>query len=866
MVYDIKVKIINGERFMKYNPSAFESKWQKRWEENNVFKREADSSKEKYYCLEMLPYPSGNIHMGHVRNYSIGDVVSRFKFMQGFNVIHPMGWDAFGLPAENAAKQNNRHPAEWTYSNIANMKEQLKKLGFSYDWTREVATCAPEYYKWEQKIFIELWKKGLAYKKKSLVNWCPECETVLANEQVEDGHCWRCSSIVETKELEQWFLKITEYADELLEYTYKLKGWPEKVLTMQRNWIGKSIGAEIIFKFAESDKTVTVFTTRPDTLYGATFMLLAPEHPMVKELLKGTEYEQDGLKFIADTAKQDKADRTDNKQKKGFFTGKYVINPVNNTHIPVYIANYVLMDYGTGAVMAVPAHDTRDFEFAKEYNLPIKIVIQPDGEELNPNKMTEAYTGAGKLVNSGELNGLDYDEAKKKIIENLAKNNAGKASVNFRLRDWGISRQRYWGAPIPFVYCEKCGMQPVKEEDLPVELPKNVDFKYQGNPLDNVENFINTTCPVCGGKAKRETDTMDTFMESSWYFLRYCSPKCDTNIFDKKEIDYWMPVDQYIGGVEHAVMHLLYARFFIKVLRDMGYLSFDEPFTNLLTQGMVCKETWKCEKDGWLFPSEVKDGKCSKCGSNAIKGRVEKMSKSKKNIVDPDILNDQYGADTIRLFSVFAAPPENEIEWSENGVEGCYRFINRVFRLIVSNIEILKTYNNTPDFAGETAKTIIRATHAAVKKVTNDIERFQLNTAVSAIMEMVNTLYLAAEKLENDNDKAAFAFSLNTLITILAPFTPHVAEELHELAGKTSFIAESKWPEYDEKYTISDEIVIVVQINGKVRANFTFPRDIDENTVFDTVLKDSKVLSYLKEKELVKKIFIKNKLVSLVVK
>lgn len=852
---------------MKYNPSAFESKWQKRWEENNIFKREADTSKEKYYCLEMLPYPSGNIHMGHVRNYSIGDVVSRFKFMKGFNVIHPMGWDAFGLPAENAAKQNNRHPADWTYSNIANMKEQLKKLGFSYDWTREVATCAPEYYKWEQKIFIELWKKGLAYKKKSLVNWCPECETVLANEQVEDGSCWRCSSTVEQKELEQWFLKITEYADELLEDTYKLKGWPEKVLTMQRNWIGKSVGAEIIFKFSHSDETVTVFTTRPDTLYGATFMLLAPEHPMVKDLIKGTEYEKSGLEFIAEIAKQDKADRTDNKQKKGFFTGKYVINPVNNTTLPVYIANYVLMDYGTGAVMAVPAHDTRDFEFAKEYNLPINIVIQPEGEELDPQKMTEAYTGAGKLVNSGELNGLDYDEAKKKIIENLAKHNAAKPSINFRLRDWGISRQRYWGAPIPFVYCEKCGMQPVAEKDLPVELPKNVDFKGQGNPLDSVEDFVNTTCPVCGGKAKRETDTMDTFMESSWYFLRYCSPKCDSNIFDKKEVDYWMPVDQYIGGIEHAVMHLLYARFFTKVLRDMGYLSFDEPFTNLLTQGMVCKETWKCEHDGWLFPSEVENGKCVKCGRDAIKGRVEKMSKSKKNVVDPGVLNDQYGADTIRLFSVFAAPPENEIEWSENGVEGCYRFINRVFRLIDNNIEILKNYkNDAPAFEGDVAKNIIRATHAAIKKVTNDINRFQLNTAVSAIMEMVNTLYVEAEKLSTDNDKAAFAFSLDTLLTIIAPFTPHVAEELNEMAGNKTFIAEKNWPDYEEKYTISDEIVIVVQVNGKVRANFSFPRDVEETVVFDTVLNDSKVLSYIEGKELVKKIFVKNKLVSLVVK
>lgn len=851
---------------MKYNPSSFESKWQKRWEENNVFQRAYDKTKEKYYCLEMLPYPSGNIHMGHVRNYSIGDVVSRFKFMNGLNVIHPMGWDAFGLPAENAAKQNNRHPADWTYSNIDNMKEQLKKLGFSYDWNREIATCSPEYYKWEQKIFIELWKKGLAYKKQSLVNWCPECETVLANEQVEDGQCWRCSSVVEQKELQQWFLKITEYADELLQDTYKLKGWPEKVLTMQRNWIGKSTGAEIIFKIENNEKTLTVFTTRPDTLYGATFMLIAPEHPMAKELIKNTEYEKNGNDFIFEMTKQDKADRTDNKQKKGFFTGQYAINPVNNTKLPIYIANYVLMDYGTGAVMAVPAHDTRDFEFAKEYNLPINIVIMPENDELDASTMKEAYTGAGKLVNSEKLNGLDYDEAKKKIIENLSKDNAAKPSINFRLRDWGISRQRYWGAPIPFIYCDKCGMQPVKENDLPVELPKNVDFKGQGNPLDNVAEFVNTTCPVCGGSARRETDTMDTFMESSWYFLRYCSPKCDTNIFDKNEVDYWMPVDQYIGGIEHAVMHLLYARFFTKVLRDMGYLSFDEPFKNLLTQGMVCKETWKCEKDGWLFPSEVKDGKCVKCGNDAQKGRVEKMSKSKKNVVDPDVLNEQYGADTIRLFSVFAAPPENEIEWSENGVEGCYRFINRVFRLVDNNIDILKSYEKNPEFIGETAKNIIRATHASIKKVTNDISKFQLNTAVSAIMEMVNTLYIEVEKMENDNDKKALSYSLDVLITLIAPFTPHVAEELNEMATGKGFISEKQWPTYEEKYTISDEITIVAQINGKVRGNFQFPRDVEENVVFEKILSDEKVKSYIEGKELIKKIYVKNKLVSLVIK
>lgn len=851
---------------MKYNPAAFEEKWQKLWEEKNIFKTEVDNNKEKYYCLEMLPYPSGNIHMGHVRNYSIGDVVSRFKFMKGFNVIHPMGWDAFGLPAENAAKQNHRHPAEWTYSNIETMKKQLKKLGFSYDWNREIATCDPEYYKWEQEMFIKMWEKGLAYKKHSHVNWCPECETVLANEQVEDGKCWRCSSTVEMKELEQWFLKITEYANELLEDTYKLPGWPEKVLTMQRNWIGKSVGAEIIFNFTHNSETITVFTTRPDTLYGATFMIIAPEHPMAKSLIEDTEYEKAGLDFINEIAKQDTIERSDSKQKKGFFTGRYVINPVNNTEIPVYFANYVLMDYGTGAVMAVPAHDTRDFEFAKEYNLPINVVIQPDGEVLDPANMKEAYTGPGSLVNSGILNGLDYDTAKKTIIDNLAKDGKAKATTNFRLRDWGISRQRYWGAPIPFIYCNDCGMQPVPSKDLPVELPKNIHFQGHGNPIETDPDFVKTTCPKCGKEARRETDTMDTFMESSWYFLRYCSPKCDTGMFNSDEANYWMPVDQYIGGVEHAVMHLLYARFFTKVLRDMGYVKFDEPFTNLLTQGMVCKETYKCEKDGWLFPTDVENGKCKHCGGEAIKGRVEKMSKSKKNVVDPGTLNDQYGADTIRLFSVFAAPPENEIEWSENGVEGCYRFINRVFRLIDNNIDLIKNIKGEPEFQGDIAKSIIRATHIAIKKVTNDINRFQLNTAVSAIMEMVNTLYLVAEKLENDNDKAAFAYSLNTLLRLIAPFTPHVAEELNEMIGNSNFIANSNWPEHNDAYTISDEITIVCQINGKVRAEFQFPRDVDEATVFETVLANSKVQTHLEGKELVKKIYVKNKLVSLVVK
>lgn len=851
---------------MKYNPAAFEAKWQKRWEESGIFRVTADPEKAKFYCLEMLPYPSGNIHMGHVRNYSIGDAVSRFKFMKGFNVIHPMGWDAFGLPAENAAKQNKRHPDEWTYANIDKMKGQLKKLGFSYDWSREIATCSPEYYKWEQMVFIKLWEKSLAYKKKSLVNWCPDCETVLANEQVEDGRCWRCSSQVKMKELEQWFLKITDYADELLDFTYRLPGWPEKVLVMQRNWIGKSVGAEVVFGVASSDEEITVFTTRPDTLYGATFMLLAPEHPMAKTLIAGTEYEKGGLDFINETAGQDKADRTDDKKKKGYFTGRCAVNPVTGEDMPIYIANYVLMDYGTGAVMAVPAHDERDFDFARVYGLPVRAVIEPEGGMLDGASMTEAYTGPGKLVNSGELNGMPYDEAKKKIIEILAEKGKARATVNFRLRDWGISRQRYWGAPIPFIYCEKCGTVPVPEKDLPVRLPENVNFGVQGNPLDGAEDFINVKCPKCGGLARRETDTMDTFMESSWYFLRYCSPGNDENIFDKKEADYWMPVDQYIGGVEHAVMHLLYARFYVKVLRDMGYLSFDEPFFNLLTQGMVCKETVKCPNDGWLYPEEVKDGKCVKCGSKAIKGRVEKMSKSKKNVVDPDALNDRYGADTIRLFSLFAAPPENEIEWSQNGVEGCHRFLGRVYRLACQNIDYLNIKYPEPAFEGETAKKILRASHAAIKKVTADIERFQLNTAVSAIMEMVNTLYSAGGALETENDKAAFVWSLKALFKLIAPFTPHLAEELWEKAGFAPFVSKAEWPSFNEAYTISDEINIVVQINGRVRSELRFPRDVSQGEAMEAAFADEKVKNHIKGKTVVKKIFVPNKLISIVVK
>ncbi|GAB7140348.1 leucine--tRNA ligase [Deferribacterales bacterium RsTz2092] len=859
---------------MKYNFAEFEEKWQNAWEMSNVFKVEIDKTKPKYYCLEMFPYPSGNIHMGHLRNYAIGDVTARYKTMRGFNVIHPIGWDAFGLPAENAAKQNNRHPAEWTFANIEKMKHQLKQMGLSYDWSREVATCTPEYYKWEQELFIKMWERGLAYKRKSFVNWCPSCETVLANEQVEDGKCWRCSSEVFQKELSQWCFKITNYADELLENTYsKLSGnWPEKVLVMQRNWIGKSTGAEIVFDVsAEQDKTgvdekITVFSTRPDTLYGATFMLLAAEHPLSKKLIAGTKYEPDGLKFIEEITSETKENRTNDKAKKGFFTGRYCINPANGAKLPIYIANYVLIDYGTGAVMAVPAHDERDFDFATKYKLPIIQVI----DSGNAEPLTEAYTGDGKLINSDKLNGLSVNEAKVAISEILENNGSGKKTTTYRLRDWGISRQRYWGAPIPFVYCDNCGIVSVPVEQLPVELPKDIDFRVNGNPLESSASFVNTTCPKCGAPARRETDTMDTFVESSWYFLRYCSPHHTKDMFDKDSVAYWAPIDQYIGGVEHAVMHLLYARFYTMVLRDFGYVSFAEPFTRLLTQGMVCKETEHCDEHGWLYPSEVQDGKCIKCGKPVKRGRVEKMSKSKKNVVDPDELLRDFGADTIRLFSLFAAPPEKEIEWSQSGVEGCYRFINRVYRLVDAHIELLNS-NITPleKPAGGVSVEILRQTHTAIKRVTADIERFQLNTAVAAIMEFVNALYVSQTELASDTDKGAFKFAIVALLKLLAPFTPHIAEELWERTGnnkKVKFISRADWLDYDETVLERDEVTFVVQVNGKLRAQMSLPKTISEQDAVVAALKDDKVQAHIAGKEIVKKIYVPLKLVNIVVK
>jgi len=822
----------------RYLFNTIEQKWQRKWEEENIYRTVEDEQKPKYYVLEMFPYPSGNLHMGHVRNYSIGDVIARFKVMQGYNVIHPMGWDAFGLPAENAAIKRGIHPAKWTWDNIAKMKDQLKSMGISYDWEREVATCHPDYYKWTQWLFLEFYKKGLVYKKKAGVNWCPSCATVLANEQVVDGKCERCDSVVDKKDLEQWFFKITEYADRLLEDLEKLPGWPDKVKTMQQNWIGKSVGAEVTFK-TEAGHDLTVFTTRPDTIYGVTYMVLAPEHPLVEELTKGNGEADKVKEFVRKVRMMSNVDRmAADMEKEGVFTGSYAINPLNNERIPIFVANYVLMEYGTGIVMGVPAHDQRDFEFARKYNLDVRVVVQPEGEDLDGATMTQAYPAEGKMINSGPFNGLDSNEGIEKIIAYMEDKGIGKRQVNYRLRDWLISRQRYWGVPIPFIYCDKCGVVPVKEEDLPILLPTDVEFKPGGeSPLKTSKTFLNTTCPECGGPAKRETDTMDTFVDSSWYFLRYCDPQNSEAPFTKAKVDYWMNVDQYIGGVEHAILHLMYARFFTKVLKDMGMVSCDEPFQNLLTQGMV-----------------LKDG--------------SKMSKSKGNVVSPEEIIGKYGADTARMFILFAAPPERDLEWSDQGVEGCYRFLNRVWRLVEGFYAKVKDLESNNQALSKEDKELRRIIHSTIKKVTEDIEqRFNFNTAISAIMELVNGLYHYKDNVsENEQNLALVKFGLKNLVLLLAPFAPHISEELWANLGGNQSVHLQNWPEYDPASLEMDEITLVVQVNGKLRDKISVPKGISREDLEAKVLAEPKISKHLAGKEVVKVIIVPEKLVNLVVK
>ncbi len=858
----------------KYDPEGIEKKWQKIWEEGGLFQTCEDSQKKKYYVLEMFPYPSGKIHMGHVRNYSIGDVVARYKRMRGFNVIHPMGWDAFGMPAENAAIQHGVHPAQWTMENIAAMKNQLKRAGFSYDWSRELATCDPAYYRWEQWLFVKMFEKGLAYKKTSSVNWCPQCQTVLANEQVEAGRCWRCSAEVMPKEMEGWFFKITHYTEELLEYTDKLSGWPERVITMQKNWIGKSTGAIIQFPFWDRAGFIPVFTTRQDTIFGATFMTLAPEHPLTLELSRGTPQETEVRDFVERIKKQDKAKRTaDDYEKEGLFIGAYCRNPLTGQKMPIFAGNFVLMEYGTGAVMAVPTHDQRDFYFAKKFDLPLIVVIQPEGTPpLRAETMTEAFTEDGVLVNSGPFNGQSSSQAREAIAQYLEEKGLGKKAIHYRLRDWGISRQRYWGAPIPIIYCPECGTVPVPEKDLPVLLPQDVKLTGLGlSPLAQVPEFVNTTCPRCGKPAKRETDTMDTFVESSWYFERFCSPGENLAMFDREKVRYWMPVDQYIGGIEHAILHLLYSRFYTRVLRDFGLTDFPEPFLNLLTQGMVVKETDFCPKDGFLFPGEVGEGgRCRKCGSPVVVGRTEKMSKSKKNVVEPDSLVQRYGADTVRLFCLFASPPEKDLEWSEQGVEGAFRFLNRVWRLVDERGGLSKTAERPRKewILSEDLQALRRKTHRTIKKVTDDIEdRFHFNTAISAIMELVNQLYQLEEK-NKDADPVTLGVmreALESVVILLSPIVPHISDELWEMLGHTESISLFPWPTYDPQALLDEEVLMVVQVNGKLRARVTVGAHASEEEIREAVLANERVQEAVKGKGVKKFVLVPQKLINLVV-
>lgn len=825
----------------QYDPQKIENKWQKYWEEKKVFKAGIDPSKKKYYLLEMFPYPSGKIHMGHVRNYSIGDVIARYKMMQGFNVLHPMGWDAFGMPAENAAIENRVHPAKWTYENINHMKSQLKRMGYSYDWDREIASCHPGYYKWNQWIFLKMFEKGLAYRKKSYVNWCPSCQTVLANEQVEAGLCWRCGTAVIQKELEQWFLKITEYAEELLQGLDKLAdGWPERVLNMQKNWIGKSYGAEVDFPIVGSNETIKVFTTRPDTLFGATFLSLAPEHPLSRKLSTGTTEESKVKKFIKEMEREDRITRiAEDTEKRGVFTGSFALNPMNNQKIPIWIANFVLMEYGTGAIMAVPAHDQRDLDFARKYQIPVKVVISPFEEKLDENTMTAAYTKEGYLVNSGVFNGLKSSEALDRIAEYLEKKKIGKKAVNYRLRDWGISRQRYWGTPIPIIYCPKCGAVPVPYEDLPVELPLDLEFKSDGrSPLKEAENFINTLCPQCKNPARRETDTIDTFVCSSWYFYRYCCPRYDTAPLHQESVDYWMPVDQYIGGIEHAILHLLYSRFYTMFLRDIGFLRIDEPYRNLLTQGMV-----------------IKDG--------------AKMSKSKGNIVDPDELVKKYGGDTIRAFCLFASPPEKDLDWSNQGAEGCFRFLNRVWRLILKYLEKIKNappLDSHQDLSGN-IKELRQKTHQTIKRVTEEIEqRFHFNTAISAIMELVNKVYqIKEEEFKSPLSRSVLKEAIENIVILLSPIVPHITEELWEKLGHTESILKYPWPTYNREAIKEENITIVIQINGKLRGQIKAASGLSEDKIKKLALKDTRIEKLLEGKAIKKSFFVPNKLVNIVV-
>ena len=823
----------------EYEFQAIESKWQKRWADTRVFEVTEGSGRPKFYCLPMLPYPSGRIHMGHVRNYSIVDVVARFKRMRGFDVLHPIGWDALGLPAENAALKHGTHPEEWTLANIDHMRTQLKRMGFSYAWEREIASCNPDYYRWNQWFFIEMWKRGLAYRKKATVNWCPSCQTVLANEQVEGGGCWRCGTEVIQRDLEQWFLKITSYAEELLSDMASLDKWPERVLTMQRNWIGRSEGAEVDFA-VEAEDPIRVFTTRIDTIYGASFLLLAPDHPRAKTY---AEQSSELRSFIEKSVARAQETRDPGDlEKSGMATGRYALNPFTREQIPIWVADYVLMGYGTGAVMAVPAHDARDFEFARKYDLSIPVVVQPSGSTLSSDSLAEAHADYGTLVDSGTFSGLPSEEAIPAMAAYAEEQGFGKKTVTYRLRDWGISRQRYWGTPIPMVHCGACGVVPVPEAELPVVLPKTIEITGQGrSPLEAIPDFVNVDCPKCQGPAKRETDTMDTFVDSSWYFYRYTDPRNDSAPFDKDKANHWFPIDLYVGGIEHAILHLIYSRFWSKVMRDLGLVDKGEPVTELLSQGMVLKD-----------------------------GSV--MSKSKGNVVEPDEVVGRVGADTLRLYVLFEGPPEKEMDWTDQRLEGPARFLHRVWRLVTGELESIKSAEaiNGEEAWSEVETNLRRKTHQTILRVTRDIEeRFHLNTAIAAVMELTNEVYRYLESRPAEEERSEFGKALReaaeTMVLLISPFTPHASEEMWEMLGHRGGLRKVDWPSYDPSIAVQETVTLVLQVNGKVRSRIVIPADLEEEELKRLALEDEKVRSLTSGRAVERVVVVPKRLVNVVV-
>ncbi len=829
-----------------------EPRWQRAWSEAGIFRANGDGTRPKSYILEQFPYPSGKLHMGHVRVYTIGDAMARFRRMQGFDVLHPMGFDAFGLPAENAAIKHDTQPGAWTERCIDMMREQLVRLGMSYDWAREVVTCRDDYYRWNQWIFIKLWEQGLVERRKAAVNWCPRCETVLANEQVINGRCWRHEDTdVDVRQLDQWFLKITEYADELLrDLDDKLAEWPNLVSAQQRNWIGRSEGALVKFKVKETGEELPIFTTRPDTLFGVTFMVMAPEHPKVQEWIKGQPNEPAVRAFINKIVHEGRERRTDEAaEKEGIALGLSAINPVDGREVPIWLANFVLMEYGTGAIMAVPAHDQRDFEFARKFEIPVRVVIQPEGVELSANEMTAAYTEAGVMTNSAQFDGMQSERAKGAIVEWLTGLKQGEPTVQYRLRDWLISRQRFWGTPIPFVYCDECGLVPVALDELPVRLPENARFGQGGNPLAGVDEWVNLKCSKCGGPARRETDTMDTFFDSSWYYLRYCDPK-NTDLPFGAEAQTWMPVDLYIGGKEHAILHLLYSRFFTKALRDLGLIKLDEPFSRLLTQGMVLAE-----------------GTDPRSGER----RFFKMSKSIGNVVDPGEIIEEYGADAARMFILFAAPPEKDLEWSPSGVEGISRFINRLWRYVQNNLTALRAGlaeggAMTPaELTRQDDRDLLRQAHETTRRVTNDLgERAQFNTAISACMELLNALYAWPDRPEDPLARRLAAFATARLALLLSPFAPHLAEEIWHQLGAEGLAAAQAWPQFDPEALKVETVEIALQVSGKVRGHMSVGIDEDEDAIKQRALADEKVVAFTEGKTVRKVIYVRHKLVNIV--